>query len=155
MKDALKAERRLTFVPVIFILLRIWGTLRFILFTYTSTPTNNKALDVMLYLQVSYHLKSFSIRVERVVSCQTTIRLDGIILELSPTQTKKAWHIYMAYCQENIYILQLILQFPTANCKFSFLVASHYLQQRRREFFNISTEFMLGNYILYSHDLSD
>ena len=30
---------------------------------------------------------------------------------------------------------------------------AHYLQQRRGEFLNLSTEFMLSDHALYSHDL--
>ena len=40
-----------------------------------------------------------------------------------------------------------------SNMKLQILL-SRYLYQRRGQFSNLSTEFMLGNHILYSHDLS-
>ena len=48
-------------------------------------------------------------------------------------------------------------QEPTseAHCKFFFLIAKHYLWQRREGFSNLRTEFMLSDHILYSHAFSD
>ena len=51
---AIKAEKRLILVPVTFILIRIWGTLRFILYTFAGVHSLNTTYGtVFLYLQVS------------------------------------------------------------------------------------------------------
>ena len=42
-----------------------------------------------------------------------------------------------------------------SHCKFSSLMATHYLKQRRGEFLNLPTEFMLSDHTLYSHDFSE
>jgi len=50
---ALKAEKRLTLVPVIFVLVRIWGTLRFIIYIAGGLDDSNAAWEkALLYLQV-------------------------------------------------------------------------------------------------------
>ena len=52
-ENALKLERRLTLVPVIFILVRIWGTIRFILYVSNSVKSNSTWWETaFLYLQV-------------------------------------------------------------------------------------------------------
>lgn len=49
---AIKAERRLTLVPIIFILVRIWGTIRFIIYLSNSVATFNSEWEkALLYLQ--------------------------------------------------------------------------------------------------------
>jgi len=50
---ALKEEKRLTLVPVIFVLVRIWGTLRFFIYLAGGLD-NTKATweKALLYLQV-------------------------------------------------------------------------------------------------------
>lgn len=49
---AIKAEKRLMLVPVTFILIRIWGTLRFILYTFAGVHSLNTTYGtVFLYLQ--------------------------------------------------------------------------------------------------------
>lgn len=51
---AIKAEKRLMLVPVTFILVRIWGTLRFILYTFAGVHSLNTTYGIVfLYLQVS------------------------------------------------------------------------------------------------------
>ena len=40
-------------------------------------------------------------------------------------------------------------------CGLNPLISNITLQRRRGEFLNLSTEFMLDDHILYSHDLSD
>ncbi|KAJ7336573.1 Basement membrane-specific heparan sulfate proteoglycan core protein [Desmophyllum pertusum] len=49
---AKRAEYKLTFIPVVFILLRIWGTIRFFRFL-ADYPNNPSALDWLVILQVS------------------------------------------------------------------------------------------------------
>ncbi|XP_068698552.1 G-protein coupled receptor 157-like isoform X1 [Montipora foliosa] len=49
--SALKAEKRLTYIPVIFVLLRIWGTIRFILYSFTDVGFHMWLGKVLLYLQ--------------------------------------------------------------------------------------------------------
>lgn len=52
---ALRAEKRLTLVPVIFVLVRIWGTLRFFIYIAGALDetTGNEAWELaLLYLQV-------------------------------------------------------------------------------------------------------
>ena len=52
-ESALKAEKRLTLVPVIFVLVRTWGTLRFIIYMSLGIEDTNKAWEkCLLYLQV-------------------------------------------------------------------------------------------------------
>jgi len=48
---ALKMERKLTLVPVIFILVRIWGTTRFILYVSSPGRGMHKWEEVLLHLQ--------------------------------------------------------------------------------------------------------
>jgi len=49
---ALKAERKLTLVPIIFVLVRIWGTIRFILYSYADIGVHYSWWDEgLLYLQ--------------------------------------------------------------------------------------------------------
>lgn len=49
---ALKAEKRLTLVPVIFVLVRIWGTLRFIIYIVGGLDDTKAAWEkALLYLQ--------------------------------------------------------------------------------------------------------
>lgn len=51
---AIKAEKRLMLVPVTFVLVRIWGTLRFILYTFAGVHSLNTTYGIVfLYLQVS------------------------------------------------------------------------------------------------------
>ena len=56
----LKMERRLTLVPVIFILVRIWGTTRFILYVSSSDRDHTHAWweEVLLHLQVCFSYES-------------------------------------------------------------------------------------------------
>lgn len=49
-ENAWKAEKRLTFVPVVFVLLRIWGTIRFFLYTYGGLIRSSGFTRVLLYL---------------------------------------------------------------------------------------------------------
>ena len=50
---ALRAEKRLTLVPVIFVLVRIWGTLRFLIYIAGALDETNEAWEIaLLYLQV-------------------------------------------------------------------------------------------------------
>jgi len=50
---ALKAEKRLTLVPVIFVLVRIWGTLRFIIYIAGGLDDTKATWEkALLYLQV-------------------------------------------------------------------------------------------------------
>ena len=52
---ALKAEKKLTLVPIIFVLVRIWGTIRFILYSYADIGVHNLWWDRgLLYLQVGF-----------------------------------------------------------------------------------------------------
>ena len=46
-----KAERKLTFIPMVFVLLRIWGTIRFFRFLYFH-PEGPPAIDFLVFLQV-------------------------------------------------------------------------------------------------------
>ncbi|EDO41175.1 predicted protein, partial [Nematostella vectensis] len=48
LEAAMRADRKLTFVPVIFLLLRIWGTTRFLLYAFGDTTHNE---TWMVYLQ--------------------------------------------------------------------------------------------------------
>ena len=47
-----RAERKLTFIPIVFILLRIWGTIRFFRFLYYH-PEDPPAIEVLVFLHVS------------------------------------------------------------------------------------------------------
>ena len=47
-----RAERKLTIIPMVFILLRIWGTIRFFRFLYYH-PKDPPAREFLVYLQVS------------------------------------------------------------------------------------------------------
>lgn len=50
---ALKAEKRLTLVPVIFVLCRIWGTVRFIIYIAGGLDDTKATWEKgLLYLQV-------------------------------------------------------------------------------------------------------
>jgi len=49
--QAQKAERKLIFVPLIFVFLRIWGTIRF--FLLIADGPDSKSYDWLLILQVS------------------------------------------------------------------------------------------------------
>ena len=50
---ALKAEKRLTLVPVVFVLVRIWGTLRFIIYIAGGLNDTKAGWEkALLYLQV-------------------------------------------------------------------------------------------------------
>ena len=53
-----RAERKLTIIPIVFILLRIWGTIRFFRFLY-YLPEDPPAIEFLVFLQVrrlSYHI---------------------------------------------------------------------------------------------------
>ena len=47
-----RAERKLTIIPMVFILLRIWGTIRFFRFLYYH-PEDPPAIEFLVFLQVS------------------------------------------------------------------------------------------------------
>ncbi|KAL9968578.1 hypothetical protein ACROYT_G020687 [Oculina patagonica] len=50
-ESALKANKRLTLVPVIFVLVRIWGTLRFIIYISADIQSTDKVWEkILLYL---------------------------------------------------------------------------------------------------------
>jgi len=74
---ALKMERKLTLVPVIFILVRIWGTTRFILYVSSPGRGMHKWEEVLLHLQVCFSHES----------CIAFFR-DFIILP-SPLETRR------------------------------------------------------------------
>ena len=64
---ALKAEKKLTLVPIIFVLVRIWGTIRFILYSYADIGVHNLWWDRgLLYLQVGF-------LVENLTYCKSSI----------------------------------------------------------------------------------
>ena len=53
-----RAERKLTIIPMVFILLRIWGTIRFFRFLY-YLPEDPPAIEFLVFLQVrrlSYYI---------------------------------------------------------------------------------------------------
>ena len=52
-----KADRKLTFIPVVFILLRMWGTIRFFRFL-AYHPENPPALKWLVILHISMMVKS-------------------------------------------------------------------------------------------------
>ena len=47
-----RAERKLTFIPMVFILLRIWGTIRFFRFLCYH-PEDPPAIEILVFLHVS------------------------------------------------------------------------------------------------------
>ena len=50
-----EANRNLTFVPVVFIAVRIWGTIRFIVGAHFPAYSNSGALIAIVILQVRYY----------------------------------------------------------------------------------------------------
>ena len=47
---AKKAERKFRFIPLVFIVLRIWGTTRFFLYAYHCLPLTSRPCDLKPHL---------------------------------------------------------------------------------------------------------
>ena len=57
----IKAEKKLTLVPIIFVLVRIWGTIRFILYGYADIGVHDTWWDKgLLYLQVGFLVENLT-----------------------------------------------------------------------------------------------
>ena len=57
-ENAWKAEKRLTFVPVVFVLLRMWGTIRFFWYYYRGLRRSSWFTRALLYLHVRINCTS-------------------------------------------------------------------------------------------------
>lgn len=63
----MKVERRLTLVPVIFVLVRIWGTIRFILYLSDRDNPNTSWEKVLLYFQVCFFINKATMPINCVI----------------------------------------------------------------------------------------
>ena len=57
----IKAEKKLTLVPIIFVLVRMWGTIRFILYWYADIGVHYSWWEKgLLYLQVGFSVENLT-----------------------------------------------------------------------------------------------
>ena len=82
-EQAQKAERKLICVPLIFVILRSWGTIRFLLLIAKGPDYKSQVDDWLLVLQVSI-INSY--QAAAIISSECAQRVELESLDIGPTQ---------------------------------------------------------------------
>ena len=106
---------------------------------------------------IVFHDLTFQIFVQSNQGDEETTVVNYLGIIGSPVDTTNMEDFKRVRCFLRLTQIRIMIMnpFPTSPCKFSFLIATHYLLQRRGEFRNLPTKFMFSDHILYSHGFSD